>query len=286
MAEDPVDKIEAANAGLRQAMAVQILPVPDIEGELIYRDGHLCMARDRFWFETPGGIRFHYRKDGGVIVELPDEALRGEFELYLWGTVYGAVAWYNGLVPLHASSVSRNDRVIAFTADSGGGKSTLAAGLIDYGYDHVCDDTLIVLPVQGSPPVCLPDKRPMKLWSDALKQLAVAPLGPVATVPDKHYGQARRSETRVLPLGDLIFLEIGKEFALIPVTGATKLNMLPQAMYRSFIHAARGNHGFHADIMLKLASEVRFWRLTRPRESATVAKACERTSQILQAAGL
>ncbi|TNE32941.1 MAG: hypothetical protein EP350_05195 [Alphaproteobacteria bacterium] len=286
MAEDPNGEIDAANIRLKRAMAVQMLPVPGCEGNLIYQDGHLAMTRDRFWFETPGGVRFYYRKGANVIAELPDEALRGEFELYLWGTVYGAVAWYNGLAPMHASAVSHNDRVIAFTADSGGGKSTLAAGLVDRGYGHFCDDTLIVLPVRGSPPVCLPDERPMKLWGDALQQLAATPLGPVATVPDKHYAQARRSDARILPLGDLIFLETGNDFALTPVTGASKLTLLPQAMYRSFIHAARGNREFHIDIMLNLASEVRFWRLTRPREQATIGKSCERTAQLLQTAGL
>lgn len=273
-------------ARMKFAMAAEPAAIPMIEGDLIYRDYHLAMAREEFWFESPGHVRFHYRSGGHVSVNLPDEVLRGEMELYLWGTVHGAVAWYNGLLPLHASAVSRADRVIGFTADSGGGKSTLAAALVKHGYRHFCDDTLVVDPAGETAPTCLPDDKPLKLWNDALTQLDVEVLGPVATVPDKFYAKVANREARALPLHDLVFLQDGETLALEPIRGAEKLGVLPEAMYRNFIHAARGDSEFHVGTMLNVAKNVRFWRLTRPFSSSAVDQQTARISGLMRDAGM
>ncbi len=286
MAKDRAKDVGHAAALLRAAMAVRHTSIPPVEGDLIYQDDHLAMTANEFWFESPGHVRFHYCTGATVTVELPTEHLRGELELYLWGTVYGAVAWYNGLLPLHASAVSRDGSIIAFTADSGGGKSTLAAGLTRHRFAHACDDTLVVLPAKGARPVCLPDGRPLKLWSDALIALPAEPIGPVATVQDKFYARIEHRETRALPLGDLVFLEFGERYSLEPIRGAAKFQALPEAMYRSFIHAARGDRDFHAAAMFNLAESVRFWRLTRPRHTATIGQTCGQIAEMLEDAGL
>ena len=282
------NRTSEGNAGERMHAAMTMLesPVPPVARELIYQDGHLYMARDRFWFESPGLIRFYYQVGGQVLAELTSEDQRGELELYLWGTVYGAVAWYNGLLPVHASAVSSNDRVIAFSADSGGGKSTLAAGLTGHGYAHFCDDTLIVDPGAELSPLCIPDGKPLKLWSDALGQLPVELHGPVATVPDKFYARVSGAETRSLPLSDLVFLEFGETHSLEPIVGSAKLERLPDAMYRNFIHAARGDRDFHTATMLRLAQEVRFWKLTRPRATGSVNQTIEQVARQLRVAGM
>ena len=75
--------------------------VPDsIEGSF-FSDDSFAISESEFIFETLDGVRFHYRLGEGLIVQMPaDAASRGinslgetDYELFLWGTVFGAVAW-------------------------------------------------------------------------------------------------------------------------------------------------------------------------------------------------
>lgn len=248
---------------MRSEMQVRFGPVAESLADGARIDDAFAMSRDAFLFVTPVGVRFHYRVGEAIRAELPGAETQDEYLLYLWGTVFGAVAWLNGFVPLHASAVAVRDRIVAFTADSGGGKSTLAAALARAGLTHVCDDTL-VLDVQTDGVTAMPDGKPLKLWDDALTLTGTSAEAPVGIMPGKNYARAARTTDRAMPLTDLVLLDRGDTIALEPVRGAAKLAMLRDALYRDFIHAARGDDALHARLMLDISSQVRFWRLTRP----------------------
>lgn len=281
---DPRAEAARAHARLLAAMQVGSNPVPPRARGLLYNDDHLAIAADAFWFESPGGVQFHYRNGEAVTAMQAHDGLRDEFELYLWGTVFGAVAWYQGLVPLHASAVAHDGRIIAFTADSGGGKSTLAAGLAAQGFDHVCDDTLVLAPT-ADVPFGLPDGKPLKLWDDAFALLDVTRQAPIASLPGKHHARVRHSTAQPLPLTDLVFLERGEGPELTPITGAAKLELLPDAFYRGFVHTLRASPAAHACIMLDIATRVRFWRLVRPWNRDGFAAESRAIGDLLRATG-
>ena len=136
---------------LMAAMQLQSGPVPALFGEIIYDDGNFSMTRDGFRFVTPGGVEFGYRTGESVIAGPTAATLTDERDIYHWGTVFGAVAWLHRLLPLHASSVALDGQALAFTAASGGGKSTLAAALALQGFGLLCDDTLPLSIGEGQP---------------------------------------------------------------------------------------------------------------------------------------
>src|SRR3546814_15695348 len=109
-------------------MAVRRAQIPPLEGVILYDEGGFALTADGFRFMTPGGIGFHYRLGQQVIAQASGPAQEAELPLYLWGTVFGAVAWLNGMVALHASALAIGGEVIAFPAPSGGGTSTLESG--------------------------------------------------------------------------------------------------------------------------------------------------------------
>ncbi len=257
----------AALALLQKEMQVVFGPVPlSIEGQFLDDGDGFIVSSQEFIFTTWDDGRFHYRKGAGLTVQLPRAGLDTDFELFLWGTVFGTVAWLNDHVPLHASAVDVGGRVVAFTADSGGGKSTLAAALANRGLPHVCDDTLVVA-LQPKAVMALPDAKPLKLWDDALGLAASKALRPVYSMPGKNYADPARKATGPLPLTDLVFLERGEKVAFEQVTGAAKLALLPETLYRGFIHVARGDRALHEQILLALSARVRVWRLFRPFDS-------------------
>jgi len=268
---------------MRREMKVRFEPVPREIAGVFFDFDDFAMAAEEFLFTTDLGVRFHYRLGKGLSVEMPDDAAaRDEFELFLWGTVFGAVAWLNGFVPLHASAVSDGDRVLAFTADSGGGKSTLAAALAGRGFRHVCDDTL-VLSVTPDGIFGLPDPKPLKLWSDALELVGARSEQAILAVPGKHYARTERKEPQALRLTDLVFLERGDEVGLEPVNGSEKLTLLPEALYRVFVHTARGDDALHRKFLLGMAAQVRFWRLCRPFSAPDFAGSADRIAALLHA---
>lgn len=237
---------------------------PELTGPELYRDDHFFLTDQGFDFATPGGVRFTYRCNDTVKVRPVGPELVDEKQLYLWGTVFGAVGWLNGMIPLHASAVGENRRAIAFTGYSGAGKSTMAAALAQRGFTHICDDTL-VLGEAGGHFFGLPDSKPIKLWDDAVSALETGSVRPITTVPGKNYADARNAAKEPMPLTDLVLLEEGEKLALVPVEGSTKLEALAASFYRGFIHAALSGNEEHASLMFRLAHKIRIWKLIRPR---------------------
>lgn len=252
---------------MRHAMDCQYGEGGDLTGDILFDREGFALTAASFQFVTPGGVRFHYQLGGKVHALCSGGANRDELRLYLWGTVFGAVAWLNGFSPLHASAVANADGVIAFTGAAGSGKSTLAAALYREGMAHVCDDTLLTVSASDGP-LALPDGKPAKLWGDALAMIGLEAGLPIASVPGKYFTELSVPVQHAMPLRHLIFLEDGPDVSIEPVTGAAKLELLPSALYRDFIHAARADQRAHETLMLAFARHVQFWRLQRPRDPA------------------
>ena len=272
---------------LRYAMDAQLTDRANAEqtsdGELLFEDDFVQLRRDGFLFRSPGGVHFRYHLSDQVYYHVP-AGLEDEAELFLWGTVFGAVSWLNDLLPLHASAVEAGGRIIAFTADSGAGKSTLAAGLAERGFRHVCDDTLVLAPSSAGL-VGLPDGKPLKLWDDSLSFVSASKTSSIATVPGKNYATVGNICTQPALLRDLVFLEEGDAVSLTPIKGSEKLQLFPQAMYRNYLHTARDDADYHAQLMVMAATSVRFWCLRRPLDVTNFAGVMDAVAQALRDAG-
>jgi HprK-related kinase A len=72
---------------------------------------------------------------------------RGVFPLLEWGINLRIMATRSVWLQLHAASMSYRDQGVIFAADSGQGKSTLAAMLITRGWKYLCDEFALIDPV-------------------------------------------------------------------------------------------------------------------------------------------
>ena len=191
------------------------------------------------WVFADGAVwtRF-YRAEGGYLLRFPDLA---DFEVTpdghtvrCWpapGTTEATLQhlYLNQVLPLalsrqgklvfHASAVEFADGAIAFVAESGRGKSTLAADFAIGGFRFLTDDGLIVEPaVQGF--MARPSHPSIRLWEDSAAALI---LPGTATAPalqftsksrflaDAHlrFCDEPKSLHRVYFLGDGSAAEIG-----------------------------------------------------------------------------
>ncbi|MCL6566521.1 MAG: hypothetical protein K6U09_08875 [Acidobacteriia bacterium] len=141
-----------------------------------------------------GLFEFVVSPDGHRIFGRPlAEATAESFHTYLFGQVLSFALLRQGCEPLHATAVVISGEAVAFLADPGGGKSTLAATFLQAGFPLLTDDLLVVRR-QGERFFAYPGPARLKLFPE----IARAVLGPVADGVPLNSGTPKR----ILPLGE------------------------------------------------------------------------------------
>ncbi len=90
---------------------------------------------------------------------------RNQVEMWFVGVVLSLWLEKKGVPVIHASSVVVNDCAIAFMNDSTGGKSSLAASLVNSGYQLLTDDALAIKRA-GKMFIGQPGYPQMRLWPE------------------------------------------------------------------------------------------------------------------------
>lgn len=243
-------------------------PVPGTLPGALKEMPTFSISRDAFLLRLPSGLKFHYEQGKGVTVSRPADMADHEVALFLNGSVYGAVAWINGLVPLHASAVAHEGRVHAFSGHSGAGKSTLAAALGGHGLPLFADDVLVLDLSEPSGIICLPGHKKLKLWGDAIALTGAAAGQQVRAGLDKFYTEPQGGvSAEPLPLSSLYFLEENSadEMAVKPVSGIERFTMAQNGFYRPHFYSAIFGNKELFKICARFASCVQINRFSRPR---------------------
>lgn len=112
------------------------------------RDNETCdkgyvVRGDSVFLNIPDVATFAIRDGAKIEVDRYPSSTASDVRLFLLGSAMGALLHQRGLMPLHASSVWVDGCGIAFSADSGGGKSTLAALFAQRGYQVSGDDVAV-----------------------------------------------------------------------------------------------------------------------------------------------
>ena len=100
-----------------------------------------------------------------IVCHLLDQAYDYAVEIYLLGMVLSFWLERQGILVLHTSAIVFQDRVVAFLSNHGGGKSSLAAKLMQIGYPLHTDDLLAVERFHGAF-IGRPGYPQMRLWPD------------------------------------------------------------------------------------------------------------------------
>lgn len=121
------------------------LPVGD-DGQMLALDEH----QEHGYLVDVGGFgSYLITPDGQRVLLAPEPIEPWRWQRLLTAQVLPIAALAQGLELFHASAVAVEGRVLAFTAGSGAGKTTLAARLMLAGATFVSDDVLAVEEVQG-----------------------------------------------------------------------------------------------------------------------------------------
>ena len=162
--------------------------VPTTLDDYVDRGVFYFAAPGKFLFEMDGIGRFLVNDGKEIIVQKQENAEDSEVNLFLLGSVMGATLLQRGLIPLHGSTITKNNNTLVVCGKSGAGKSSLAAEYIRKGYALVADDISVVDFLEEKIHVRKGIQQ-LKLWADTLDslQLKSSHLLRVRSSIDKYY---------------------------------------------------------------------------------------------------
>jgi hypothetical protein len=229
-----------------------------------------CFATPRQYLLNIQGIGRYLVNDGREIVIDPDDTaptldVRG----YLLGSIFVVLCQQRGLLPLHASAIAGKSGVVAFLADSGQGKSTLAAHLAQRGFRVLADDVCLVDATPPGSPMVIPTAPWLKLWRNSLENLGRGAEGLVRVFSeDDKYRLPLAPTLTPAPIFKLVFLEgndvssVTTEIEEMPRVQAVPLLM--NLTHHSYLLEATGQQEENFLRCGRVLSQARAYRLVRP----------------------
>lgn len=217
-------------------------------------------------------------KEGRHIDIIPFEGADKEsIELFLNGSVLGAVLFQRGIIPLHGSSFIYNGKGIVVCGASGVGKSSVTAAFCKRGAEFVNDDITPVIisspsPSSPSSPEILPIYSTIKLWEDSLLDLGYQQDGLAKIRPalQKFYLPIEKSNNSKVKLDTVIIMVAhqSEEFKSESLTGIEKYNLLRKNIYRkSYLRGMPETSKKFFSQLIKVASVVDVILVSRPRKA-------------------
>lgn len=212
-----------------------------------------------------------YRAIAGekIIIQPLDNTDLINVRLYLLGTVFGAILHQRNIVPLHASAILVNGTAIAFTGDSGSGKSTMAAYWHNRGYKIISDDMIALLPDSTGEIMVYGGSPRIKLWGDTIESLNIDKknLMPDHVRMDKYHLMIHDNyQVEPVPLNSLFLLDKANSSTpegIEKLEGSDAIITLLHNTYRPHFVAASNASKSHFLMCSKIAQGSSIYRLTR-----------------------
>lgn len=275
-----IPELRETNGAAIHTVRITLGPVPQAIEGAVQAGAYTFFTTTEYLLNIPGTARYYARDGSLVTVEVEADAAIADITTYLLGSIFGALCYQNGLLPLHASAVEFAGGVAAFLGDSGAGKSTLAACLNRRGHDIVSDDICLLDPSDAAVPRVIPVTGWLKLWNRSLEHLGevAQPEHRVHSAEDKYRVYLRGTDVAPRPLRYLVFLErtdeAGAKPALTPLSLTEAVAALMDMAYALYIPVMTQQQARLFRECAGVFRHGRAYRLTRPWS-------LERTDEVL-----
>lgn len=160
------DRTVPPDVEIKQAK-LDVSSYPLIKGFLVRE-----MTEDGFLYSIKNYATFLISNGDTILVNpLTDE--REKWQMYLLGSVMGALLQQRGFLTLHGSAILVNEKAHLILGPSGMGKSSIAMALQQKGYPFLTDDICAIKNDEAGIPHLHCGSRHTKLWQDAIETLQV-----------------------------------------------------------------------------------------------------------------
>ena len=229
-----------------------------------------CFVTTTQYLLCVAGIARYLVTEGLEIVVEPDaSALPLDVRAYLLGAIFVVLCQQRGLLPLHASAVAGKSGVVAFLANSGQGKSTLAAHLAQRGFLVIADDICLIDAALPGAAMVIPTAPWLKLWRNSLENLGRQPEGLERVFSDDDkYRLPLAPVLQPQAICKVVFLE-GNEVSstatvIEEVPRVEAVPLLMSLTHHSYLLEATGQREENFLRCGRVLSQARAYRLLRP----------------------
>jgi hypothetical protein len=241
---------------------------PQFSDSYIYESPHFKLKEDDFFLDIRDVARYRVCNGQTIWVNPYKEADENSVNLFLEGSVLGAVLHQRGLLPFHASSFKFKDKGIIVCGVSGAGKSSVTAAFCQKEGVFINDD-ISPVSVSGSEITILPVKTKIKLWKDTLKKLKISEenLSNIRPEIDKFYLPVEKKINEQYKLDCIFVLSSHQkdEYIARELNGLEKYNVLRKQIYRRiYLKGMPATEKKYFKQLFLLAKNVPVVRITRP----------------------
>jgi len=247
-------------------------PVPTALPDPLFDGGYFQAKPGTFLLAVPDFARYLVVDGQDILIDsapnCPDENLR----LFLLGSAFGALLHQRRLLVIHASTIQTARGAVLFVGNSGHGKSTLLAALVQRGYAMLADDVTAVTVESPSVPMACSAFPRLRLCGDSAARLDY----PVEVLPrvhspgkvpvDKYLVPVTHFCATPLPVHAIYTLSVHEEpnIHLEPVDTLQRFAIVGDNTYRYSFLKGLGLRQMHFHAASRLAKAVHVGRITRP----------------------
>ena len=235
----------------------------------LYADKYSQINQQEFSLNVDG-VAFYYASHGKYIEITPYEDCNiHTLELYLNGSVYGAILHQRLILPFHGSCFRYRDMGIMVCGESGVGKSSVTAAFCFKGADFLTDDVTPVLWRNDKPQIWAMSDR-IKLWENSLLQLEQKSEGlhQIDSQTAKYYFPMQSDKNGSHPLHQIFLLELHDKEVVEwqELTGISKYTTLRNEIYRKeYMLGMPSCESHYFKQITAIGNQVKVTKIQRPK---------------------
>jgi hypothetical protein len=260
-----------ADVVISEGPVPQRLPAAEVQQEGWLFEGHLYyqIGRGEALLDILEAGRYLIRGGESITIQRRAGVADDQVRFYLLGSCLGFLLLSRGLFAFHGSAVSDGERCWLFIGESGAGKSTTAAALLQRGYRLLADDVSLVGFDEAGQALVYPAFPQIKLWEDSARALALDEQALSLILPDWEKFKLKVSQhfaAEPVPLAAIFQLwpVEGGELAVQLLEGVERFAALSPNIYKGEAITGYGLEKAHFAFCTRLLQELPIYRLERP----------------------
>ena len=145
-----------------------------IQGESGFRSDQIMISPTEYLLHVTDVASYYVQQGKRIVIERKGEVDWDSVRLFCLSNAFAALLQQRNLIPLHCSAFLDNDELVLIMGDSGAGKSTTLAALLNRGYLPFSDDVCVPLLKEGNNELYMCSSYPMmKYWGDTFEKVDI-----------------------------------------------------------------------------------------------------------------
>lgn len=252
---------------------VEIVDRPfDVMNDSVYRTRVLSIKEKELILQIDQVASYKVQNGSTISVFPYKEADRDSIQLFLNGSVLGAVLHQQKIIPFHGSSFTYNGKGIMICGYSGVGKSSVVASFCQNGGQFI-DDDITPLYIENGKIIAMNLPTKIKLWDDTINLLQIdsKELKKIRPSMDKFYIPSLASENLSnKQIDSILLLNVHNEsnYKIERPDKITKFNILRSNIYRKiYLKGMPDTERKYFNSLLKMADMLDLVVIHRPKLS-------------------